>query len=88
MPKPCSVCISPDRAEIERSVMNRVSIREKARQFGQRVDLSGPTRAFRSELPSNATCRAGLIAQASTSEVTPSAPDWPRRRPPRGGGGG
>ena len=34
MSKPCTVCVSADRDEIERSVKNRVSTRETARQFG------------------------------------------------------
>ena len=35
MPKPCSICSSPDREAIEQSVMNRISNRETARQFGR-----------------------------------------------------
>jgi|BarGraNGADG00212_1021973.scaffolds.fasta_scaffold40484_3 hypothetical protein len=35
MPKPCSICVSPDREAIEQSVMNRISNRETARQFGR-----------------------------------------------------
>jgi hypothetical protein len=34
MAKPCSVCVSSNRDEIERAVMNRISIRETARTFG------------------------------------------------------
>src|ERR1035441_5343314 len=34
MSKPCTICISADRDEIERAVKNRASGRETARQFG------------------------------------------------------
>jgi hypothetical protein len=42
MPKPCSICVSEKRDDIECAVMNRISVRETARTFG--VSASAVTR--------------------------------------------
>lgn len=34
MSRPCSICLSPSRKDIERAVLNRISVREAARTFG------------------------------------------------------
>ena len=34
MSRPCSICLSPSRKDIDRAVMNRISVRETARTFG------------------------------------------------------
>ncbi len=45
MAKPCSVCTSPNRADIECAVSNRTSNRETARQFGISASALGRHRA-------------------------------------------